>query len=394
MSKKFDVIIIGAGGAGLMCAIEAGKRGRKVAILDHNKKVGQKILISGGGRCNFTNIHARAECYLSENKHFCKSALSQFSPRDMIHLVEKHGISYHEKKLGQQFSDVSAKDILNMLLKETKEAKVNLINETVIDGIQKKADIFEIRSSKGTFSCSSLVVATGGLSIPKIGATDFGYKIARQFNIKTTQVTPALVPFTFFAEDLNFYEGLSGISIDAEVSIGKRMFRENVLITHRGVSGPAILQISSYWEKGQSVKISMLPDIDFIAFLQKKRSENTKVELKTALSEILPKRFVQALIDHKKIKNPIMGQLSDKYIHQLSTFFKNYIIKPSGTEGYKKAEVTRGGVSTEELNARTLESKEVKGLYFVGEVVDVTGWLGGYNFQWAWSSGFAAGQVV
>lgn len=392
-TQAYDVIILGAGGAGLMCAIEAGKRGRRVLLLDHAEKVGKKILIAGGGRCNFTNIGARAECYLSQNKHFCKSAFGQFTQHDFIAMVEKHRIPFHEKKLGQLFCDISAQDIVNMLLDECEKARVHIQLNCKIETVSK-ADTFTVETSHGTFTAESLVVATGGLSIPKMGATDFGYRLARQFNVPIVTTAPALVPFTFSEKDLAFYEGLSGISIDAEVSCGKTTFRENILMTHRGVSGPAILQISSYWQPGQTVTLNLLPDTDVSALLKAKRAEAPKQELKTVLSDILPKRFVQRLSELQVIPNKPMAHLSDNAIAELTHLFTQYTIKPNGTEGYRKAEVTLGGINTAALNARTLECKTVENLYFIGEVVDVTGWLGGYNFQWAWSSGWAAGQVA
>ena len=390
----YDVIILGAGGAGLMCAIEAGKRGRRVLVLDHADKIGKKILISGGGRCNFTNLGASAENYISQNKHFCKSAFGQYTQHHFIEMVKRHKIAFHEKKLGQQFCDDSAQKIVDMLLEECKKVGAKIQIKTTIENVEKKDDQFIVQTSQGTVTSNSLVIATGGLSIPKIGATSFGYQIAKQFDLKIIETVPALVPFTYNHKDLEMYEGLSGISFDAIVSCKKTSFRENVLMTHRGVSGPAILQISSYWEPGDEINIHMLPELDWQEFLKQKRNEVPKQELKTVLSDVLPKRFAQRLVEHQKIPNPIMAQLSDKHIRELEQFFTKFTIKPNGTEGYRKAEVTRGGVDTNELNARTLETKKVSGLFFIGEVVDVTGWLGGYNFQWAWSSGFAAGQVV
>ncbi len=394
VNNPYDVVVLGAGGAGLMCALEAGKRGRKVLVLDHSDKVGKKILISGGGRCNFTNLEVGAEKFLSGNKHFCKSAFSQFTQHDFIELINKHGIAFHEKKLGQQFCDDSAQQIVDMLLNECSSSQVEIKLETVINSVTKDNDGFTVKTSKGEFICDSLVVATGGLSIPKMGATGLGYKIAKQFGLNIIETTPALVPFTFNAKDLELYDGLSGISFDAIVSCGKISFRENVLMTHRGVSGPAILQISSYWKSGDDIRIQMLPDLDWLAFLKEKRQTNAKQELKTILSDVLPKRMVQRFIDVGIIPNSIMAQLSDKKIRELVELFTRFTIKPNGTEGYRKAEVTLGGVDTKDLDAKTLQARDAAGLFFIGEVVDVTGWLGGYNFQWAWSSGYAAGQVV
>lgn len=392
-THKYDVIIIGAGGAGLMCAIEAGKRGRKVCILDHAEKVGKKILISGGGRCNFTNVNATAENYQSANKHFIKSAFSQFTPQDFINMVEESNIQYHEKKLGQLFCDDSAQNIINMLLNKCEKYGIKIQLKHEVQEISQNQS-FKISTNHGVYESASLVIATGGLSIPKMGATNFGYKIAKQFGLKITETTPALVPFTFSTKDLELYNGLSGISFDAVVKCGKQSFRENVLMTHRGVSGPAILQISSYWKAGDEININILPDTNWQEFLKQNRQENPKQELKTVLSTLLPKRMIERFVEVGFIKNQPMNGISDKEIHKITHLFTNFIIKPNGTEGYRKAEVTLGGIDTNELNAKTLESKKVPNLYFIGEVVDITGWLGGYNFQWAWASGFSAGQVV
>lgn len=389
-----DVIVIGAGGAGLMCAIEAGKKNQKVTILDHADKVGKKILISGGGRCNFTNTGASSDRYLSGNKHFMKSAFGRYTPDNFVQLVEDYDIAYHEKKLGQQFCDKSAQQIVDMLLDECSKAHAKLHLKTEVNDVVRDEDgVFHVSTNKDSYKAKKLVVATGGLSIPKMGATNFGYKLAEQFGLKVTNLTPALVPFTFSTKDLERYIDLSGISIDADVSCGKRSFRENILITHRGVSGPAILQISSYWQPGQAIKIHMLPDIEWQSFLKEMRSENPKNELKTILSDVLPKRFVGRVFEWGDLQNKPMAELGDKDIRKIEDYFTNYTIKPNGTEGYRKAEVTLGGVCTSELDAKTLESKKVSGLYFIGEVVDVTGWLGGYNFQWAWASGYACGQA-
>tara|TARA_R110000868_G_scaffold218576_2_gene469186 strand:- start:112133 stop:113341 length:1209 start_codon:yes stop_codon:yes gene_type:complete len=394
-TQNFDTIIIGAGGAGLMCAIESGKKKQRVLVLDHAEKIGKKILISGGGRCNFTNHGASADRYISNNKHFCKSAFAQYTQDDFIALVKKHGIAFHEKKLGQQFCDGSAQQIVDMLLKECADHNVRISLHTTINKVSKEDDgLFYVNCNSGQYKAKKLVIATGGLSIPKMGATNFGHKIAEQFGLEVTPLTPALVPFTFSTKDLERYTDLSGISIDADVSCGKRSFRENILITHRGVSGPAILQISSYWKAGQDIKINMLPDLDWYEFISEKRAENPKTELKTILSEILAKRFVSRLFEWGDLDNKPLGQVSDKYIAEIERYFTHYTIKPNGTEGYRKAEVTLGGVSTKELDSKTLMSKKIENLYFIGEVVDVTGWLGGYNFQWAWSSGFACGNAA
>lgn len=393
-TQVYDVIVLGAGGAGLMCAMQAGGRGRRVRVLDHSDKVGHKILISGGGRCNFTNLGAKAERYISSNPHFCKSALARYTPQDFIALVEKHGIAYHEKKLGQQFCDGPAQQIVDMLLEECRNAGVELTLGCTIEGIEKTENGFELATTKGPMRCAKLVVATGGLSIPKMGATNFGYKVAYQFGLKVVMTEPALVPFTFTEKDLEFYSDLSGISFDAEVRCGKAKFRENVLLTHRGVSGPAILQISSYWLPGEEITIRILPEVDWAAYLKGMRDSAPKKEMAAALSELLAKRFVDVLATRYSFAGKPCGMLNDKDIAHIDATLRRFMIKPNGTEGYRKAEVTRGGVDTDELNATTLEAKKVPGLHFIGEVVDVTGWLGGYNFQWAWASGAAAGRAV
>ncbi|MCP4354091.1 MAG: NAD(P)/FAD-dependent oxidoreductase [Proteobacteria bacterium] len=392
-TKQFDVIIIGGGASGLMCAIQAGIRGRKVCVVDHAESLGNKIRISGGGRCNFTNLDISSEKYLSENIHFCKSALAQFTQYNFIEMIKEHNISYHEKTLGQLFCDGSAKEVLNMLLSESKRVGVEFSLNTNITSVKKDSE-FLLETSKGLFKSKSLVIATGGLSIPKIGATNFGFKIAQQFNIEVIPTTPALVPLTFSEKDKEIFNGLAGVSFQGEVTCGKTSFTENILFTHRGLSGPAILQISSFWKQGQEIKINILPEHDWQEFFKKKRKNNPKQELKTVLCEVLQKRFVNVLFNQGLLKNIVMVQVSDKYIKELVQFFTQFTIKPNGTEGYRKAEITKGGVSTKELNSKTLECKNVEGLFFVGELVDVTGWLGGYNFQWAWSSGYAAGQVV
>lgn len=392
--KKYDVIILGAGGAGLMCAIEAGKRGRKVLVLDHADKVGKKILISGGGRCNFTNTEANSDKYQCANNHFCKSAFSQFTQLDFIDMVKKHKIAYHEKKLGQQFCDGSAQQIVDMLLAECATVGAEIKLNCTIESVTKEDSYYHIKTSLGDFGSESLVMATGGLSIPKIGATSFGYKIAEQFNIPVINIAPALVPFTFSLKDLELYEGLSGISFDAEVTCSKTTFRENVLMTHRGMSGPAILQISSYWTPGDEIIVKILPDLNWSEHLAQKKEAVPKQALKTVLTEVLPARLVQRLWEREMIPQKNMADLSKKDIAALVQLFTQFTIKPNGTEGYRKAEVTLGGVNSDYLKARTLEVKSMPNLYFIGELVDVTGWLGGYNFQWAWSSGFAAGQVA
>ncbi|MCC7431548.1 NAD(P)/FAD-dependent oxidoreductase [bacterium] len=384
--KNFDVIIIGAGAASLMCAIELQKRNRKVLILEHTQKIGKKILVSGGGKCNFTNLHVTAENFLSQNKHFCKSALAQFSQHDFIALVKKHKIAFHEKKNGQLFCDVSANEILKMLLSECQKAEFLL--GCKIEKITKNG-FFTLKTNFGNFTCNSLVVATGGLSIPKMGATDFGYKVAAQFGLKIVQTKPALVPFYWNEKDLeNFWE-LAGISLEVLVSCGKKSFLENLLFTHKGLSGPAILQISSYWQKTDFIEINLLPGKNAFEFLKSKRQ--SKTELKTILAELLPKRFVTKIFELFFTSKPL-NQFSEKELKKISEFLNGWKILPNGTEGYKTAEVTFGGIDTTELSSKTMETQKVKGLFFIGEVVDVTGELGGFNFQWAWSSGFCAGK--
>ncbi|PZP40162.1 MAG: aminoacetone oxidase family FAD-binding enzyme [Pseudomonas fluorescens] len=393
-TTTYDAIVLGAGGAGMMCALQAGQRGKSVLLLDHAEKIGHKILISGGGRCNFTNLGAKAERYISQNPHFCKSAMARFTPQDFIAMVNKYNIKYHEKKLGQQFCDDSAQQIVDMLLAECNDAGVTLRKGTFIESVSHENDTFTVTTSSGTFTAPKLVVATGGLSIPKMGATNLGYKLAYQFNHKVVTTEPALVPFTFSEKDLAFYTDLSGISFDALVRCGKVSFRENILLTHRGVSGPAILQISSYWNPGDEIHITLLPDLDWTQHLKTLRDAAPKKDLVAALSDKLATRFVEVYANLQKFPTKPCGMLSDKDIAHVVKALTNFTIKPNGTEGYRKAEVTRGGVDTSQLNANNLESKLVPGLHFIGEVVDVTGWLGGYNFQWAWASGAAAGRAL
>ena len=390
---KWDVIVIGGGAAGLFCAIEAGKRGRKVLVLEHSERVGKKIAISGGGRCNFTNIHTSSENFLSSNPHFCKSALARYSPSDFISLVEKHGIQYHEKKLGQLFCDGSSQQIIDLLLGECNAANVEILLECQVTGLQKEAS-FRVETNQGTFTSSSLVIATGGLSIAPLGATDFGYRVARQFGLQIQAPRPGLVPLTLTSQMQKQLSRLSGISIDALVSCcgqGSPEFRENILITHRGLSGPAILQISSYWRDGESITINLLPDDDVFDLL--KSSQSSGIELATLLSRRLPKRFAQAWCE-LYTESKLLQRFNGAELHEIAQQIQNMEITPAGTEGFKKAEVTAAGVATTELSSQTMEAKRVPGLYFIGEVVDVTGQLGGYNFQWAWASGFAAGKAV
>ncbi|CAN5834218.1 NAD(P)/FAD-dependent oxidoreductase [soil metagenome] len=385
---KFDVIIIGAGAAGLFCAIEAGKRGRKVLVIEHNAQVGSKILISGGGRCNFTNKTVSAENFVSKNPHFCKSALARYTPQDFIELVKKHKIEFYEKKLGQLFCRESSRLIVEMLLFECEKARVEFCIDCSVKNVEKNTD-FELETTRGKFNCESLVVATGGLSFPKIGATDFGYKIARQFGLKIVETKPSLVPLVF-ANGKSFGK-LAGISVDSLVSCGSTAFRENILFTHRGLSGPAILQISNYWQKENHISIDLLPTENALEIFENNNA--SKQNLDNFLSRHLPNRFAEIFIAQQFSNKPI-NQLNKKQIEQISKNINNWQVKFDETEGYHKAEVTLGGVDTNELSSQTMEAKRVKKLFFIGEIVDVTGWLGGYNFQWAWSSGFAAGQFA
>ncbi|RJQ50241.1 MAG: NAD(P)/FAD-dependent oxidoreductase [Nitrospiraceae bacterium] len=385
-----DVIIIGAGAAGLMCAIEAGKRGRKVLVLDHAYKPGQKIRVSGGGNCNFTNINTRPLHYISRNPHFCKSALSRFTPSDFIELLKKHHIGYHEKELGQMFCNEGSVAILNMLRKECEAAGVELHTNCRISEINKQSP-FKVMTASGTFLSGSLVIATGGLSYPKLGASGFGHRIAEKFGLKLTPLKPALVPLLFSRKDLVVFNKLSGVSVKVKVGSNSKEFYGNMLFTHKGLSGPAILQISSYWNNGDTIHVDLLPDIDVLKVLAENR--RSRMEMKNLLSRYFPKRFIQIWCEMYIRSKPVC-QYSDMELEDISGRLKDWKIKPSGTEGYNTAEVTLGGVDTDELSSRTMEAKKVQGLYFAGEVIDVTGQLGGYNLQWAWSSGYAAGQYV
>lgn len=389
-----DVIIIGAGASGLMCAAEAGKRGRKVIVLDHANKAGKKILMSGGGRCNFTNYEVGPDNYISHNPHFCKSALSRYTQWDFLALVGRYHIPFHEREHGQLFCDESARDILNMLLSECNNAGVVIKLNTSIDTIAPASDKgFHLKTNKGNYVCQSLVVATGGLSIPKMGATPLGYKIAQQFGITVWPTRAGLVPFTLQPEDKAKFSALSGIAVPCVISNKSRSFRENILFTHRGLSGPAVLQISSYWRPGEEIMINLLPDMNLSVELKSKRQQKIKSKMKTCLDSYLPKRLINSLFTDDVLENSLQD-LSDKQIEQISKQIHNWTIKPNGTEGYRTAEVTSGGVDCEAISSKTMESKAVPGLYFIGEVLDVTGWLGGYNFQWAWSSAWCAGQYV
>jgi hypothetical protein len=386
-----DVIIIGGGAAGLFCAMEAGRRGRRVLVVEHAGQVGKKIAISGGGRCNFTNLHTSAANFISANPHFAKSALARYTPADFVALVERHGVAYHEKKLGQLFCDGSARQIINLLLAECGDAGVEIRCGCRVRSVER-GDKFRVETEQGSFTSASLVVATGGLSIPQLGATDFGYALARQFGLRIEPTRPALVPLTLPAATQARLSELSGVSLDALASCGGASFRENILVTHRGLSGPAILQVSSYWRPGEIVELNLLPDADALSLLLERA--DAEGEPANALGRHLPRRFAQAWCKLYAPAGRSLKQLSEREIAALAEGLQRWQITPAGTEGYKKAEVTAGGVSTAELSSRTLEATRVPGLYFIGEVVDVTGHLGGYNFQWAWASGYAAGQFA
>jgi len=391
--QSFDVVVIGAGAAGMMCAVEAGKRGRTVLIVDHASAPGEKIRISGGGRCNFTNIHASPKNFLSQNPHFCISALSRYTQRHFIGLVERYGIAYHEKTLGQLFCDGSARQIIDMMVEQMQENGVELRLSTVVEDISKTADGFELFLTGCTVACKSLVVACGGKSIPKMGATGFGYEIAAQFGLPVVETRPALVPLTFDANTLQKLTPLSGIAVDADVACGKTSFSEAMLFTHRGISGPSILQISSYWREGDEIAISMLPGTDVAAILRDAKRVNGRQAVQTVLAAHLPKKLAQAIAERLGFTSNL-ADLNDAHLKSVDAAVNNWRIKPAGSEGYRTAEVTLGGVDTKSLDQKTMQVKSVPGLYFIGEVVDVTGWLGGYNFQWAWSSGWAAGQAA
>jgi len=393
LRRKSDVIVIGAGAAGMMCAIRAGQRGRSVLVLDHAKTPGEKIRISGGGRCNFTNIHAGPKNFLSANPHFCKSALARFTPADFVAMVDRHKIAWHEKTLGQLFCDDSAKDIIHMLLDEMRAAGAEWQLRTEILGVEKTDEGFRVDTSEGAYECASLVIATGGKSIPKMGATGFAYRIAEQFGLAMTETRPGLVPLTLDPLLLEAIAPLSGIAAPAEIRHGKTAFREALLFTHRGLSGPAILQISSYWREGEGITVDIEPDVDLLQHLKKAKQANGRQSAQTALAEILPKRLAQYLVEREGISGN-MADLSDRALARLADAAQNWTVKPSGSEGYRTAEVTLGGIDTSALDSKTMEAKTVPGLYFIGECVDVTGWLGGYNFQWAWASGFAAGESL
>jgi predicted Rossmann fold flavoprotein len=386
MLHRYDAIVLGAGAAGLMCAIEAGRRGRRVVVLDHAERIGKKILISGGGRCNFTNLHCRPENFLSENPHFAKSALARYAPADFIALVRKHRISYHEKTLGQLFCDRSAQDILGMLEEECRASKVEILQGQRVTDVTKPSE-FVLRTTRDEFRARALVVATGGLSIPKMGATSFGYDMARQFGLKVVEPRPALVPLVLSPEDRKCWCDLAGVATEVIASADHQQFREKMLITHRGLSGPAILQISSYWRKDQAISIDVAPQREIASEL--KSGKRDAAALRSSLRMILPHRMADRWAE---INPP--ARWTNQGIDDFERLLHRWQVVPEGTEGFEKAEVTAGGIDTNELSAKTMESREVPGLYFIGEVVDVTGHLGGFNFQWAWASGFSAGQAL
>ena len=393
MTEKFDVIVVGAGAAGMMSAIEAGKRGRKVLLVDHAKKIGEKIRISGGGRCNFTNIHTHPSKFISNNPKFVISALKQYTQNNFIDLIKKHNIKFHEKKLGQLFCDESAQQIIDMLLLECEMAKVVLKKDTTIDDIDKQDDKYFIVVGSDKYFCQSLIVATGGLSIPKIGASKFGYDIAQKFGLKVIETLPALVPLTFSEKILEICKELTGLSVEAVVSFKKTFFEEGMLFTHRGLSGPSILQISSYWKLGDNIKVNLSPKLNVNKFLNDRKISNPKQDISITVSEILPKRLAHIICNENNVNGNIC-ELSNKVLTSLSNSINAWAINPTGTEGYRTAEVTLGGIDTEEISSKTMMSNKHPGLFFIGEVVDVTGHLGGYNFQWAWSSGYVAGQYA
>jgi predicted Rossmann fold flavoprotein len=389
-----QIIIIGAGAAGLMCAISAAENGKSVLVLDHANKAGKKILISGGGRCNFTNMYTEPSNYLSANPHFCKSALKRYTQWDFIAEVDKAQLPWHEKKLGQLFSDNKSEAILNMLLDRCEQLGVSIKLDTTIQSIEKQDDeSFVLTCAQETFQCTSLVIATGAMSFPTMGATDFGHRIARQFGLKVTNTTPGLVPFTFDAKEKARFEGLSGVSIDTEISCGKQSFRENILFTHKGLSGPAVLQISSYWQPGNTITVRCLPDLDLYGDLKHQQANSPNKHLINILKLHFPERVIEKFCASHDLNKPLQ-QYKHSDLEYIADLFQKWAFIPSGTEGYKKAEVTLGGVDTDEISSKTFEAKKVTGLYFIGEVLDVTGHLGGFNFQWAWASGYCCGQAV
>ena len=393
MSNKYDVIIIGAGAAGMMCAIESGKRGKSVLLVDHAAKIAEKIRISGGGRCNFTNINTNPKNFISQNPNFSISALNQYTPHDFIELIKKHNIAYHEKTLGQLFCDHKSQLIIDMLLSECNQANVKIKKSFVVDKVEKVNDDYIVINNNDKYFSKSLVIATGGLSIPKIGATDFGYKIANQFNLNIVETQPALVPLTFKDEILSLCNELSGLSLNANISQGNISFEEGMLFTHRGLSGPSILQLSSYWSQGDSININLCPRDNIGEILQDKKNTKPKQNIISILCEYLPKRLAMIICDKNKFEGNI-SELSKQSLDKINNIINSWRVTPKGSEGYRTAEVTRGGVDTDEISSKTMMCRNHPGLFFIGEVMDVTGHLGGYNFQWAWSSGFVAGQYT
>lgn len=391
--QNFDVVVIGAGAAGMMCAIEAGKRGRKVLVIDHASAPGEKIRISGGGRCNFTNLDVRPEAYISGNPRFCISALRRYTQRDFIALVDRYRIAWHEKTLGQLFCDGSAKQIIEMLLNEMENASVTLRLETAVQDIDHADEGYEVRLNTGVVRCASLVVACGGKSIPKMGATGLGYEIAAHFGVPVRETRPALVPLTFDPSKLERLKPLAGVAVDAVVTSGRTKFAEGMLFTHRGLSGPSILQISSYWREGGEIEIAMAPGVNVFETLKAAKASNPRQAVHNALTAVVPSRIADLLAAEAGAKGNL-ADTPDKVLRAIDEAVNRWRVKPVGSEGYRTAEVTLGGVDTDALGSKTMEVKAVPGLFFIGEVVDVTGWLGGYNFQWAWSSGWAAGQAV
>jgi len=392
----FDAIVVGAGAAGLMCALTAGRLGKKIMLLEWQERAGKKILISGGGRCNFTNLYSTPENFLSENAHFCKSALARFTPKDFISLIESHGIEYYEKTLGQLFCKLSAKQVTGMLLEECRQAEVELqLGANILDLSRSEDGSFTVKTDQGTISSRALVIATGGLSYANLGASDFGYRIAEQFGLEVHPPCPGLVPLLWNAEDRVRYASLSGVSCDSLVSLRGKSFREALLFTHRGLSGPAILQISSYWRPGDAIAIDLLPEFNARDWLLDRKTGNDPSFLKNALSGKLPKRLAETWSEtNTQVAARPIREIADKELVKIAEQLKCWKIMPSGTDGYENAEVTLGGIATSELSSKTMESRKVPGLYFIGEVVDVTGHLGGHNFQWAWASGFAAGNAL
>lgn len=398
MTTEFDVIVLGAGGAGLMCALTAGQRGRSVLVLDHAKVPAEKIRISGGGRCNFTNLHTTPENFLSRNPRFCISALRSYTQHDFIAMVQRHRIAYHEKTLGQLFCDDSAQDIIQMLLDECNRAGAQVQLNTHVARVTKGEGRFTVETDCGGYTCASLVVATGGLSIPKIGASDFGYRVAKQFGLKIVETRPALVPLTFSDDMRAQYKSLAGVSVDAEITSHKTTFAEGLLFTHKGFSGPSILQISSYWREGETIEVNLARGADVFSHLQAVKQAHPKKGFIAPLADILPKRLAEVVLDTLDWGDlqPVerLADASNRHLQHVANAVNHWHVTPTGTEGYRIAEVTLGGVDTSELSSKTMEARTVPGLYFIGEVVDVTGHLGGFNFQWAWSSGFAAGQYA